>query len=90
MIEQLAFLVVQDLFINESGAYADVFYLLPGRRKKARSPTPTAAFSACVKPWNRAARRDPIGRSSVTCRRIENRLGRPQTAFGRTDARRSA
>ena len=36
MIEQLEFLVVQDLFINESGAYADVFLPAASWAEKGR------------------------------------------------------
>ena len=65
-MEQLEFLVAQDLFINESGAFADVF--LPaasGLKKKALSPTPTGACSASARRSPHAANRVPIGRSSA-------------------------
>src|SRR5437773_9470374 len=66
MMEQLEFLVAQDLFINESGAYADVF--LPAaswRKRRARLPIPTAACSGFARRWSRAASLGPIGRSFV-------------------------
>ena len=83
MMEQLEFLVAQDLFINESGAYADVFCpRLPGRKGGHISPIPTAASSACARHWSRAASPGPTGRIiRRLAERIEKRLCRPRTAF---------
>ena len=61
---------------------------LRGRRKKARSPTPTGGFSACAKRWSRAGSRDPIGRSSVILPRASKRsLAGPDTPSGPTSSR---
>jgi hypothetical protein len=49
-MEQLEFVVAQDLFINESGAFADVFLPPhPGLKKKAPLPTPIAGCSVFVR-----------------------------------------
>ncbi|MGC8856210.1 MAG: formate dehydrogenase subunit alpha [Anaerolineae bacterium] len=81
-IEQLEFLVAQDIFINESGAYADVF--LPA--------TPFAEKDGTFTNTDRRVQRvraahPPRGMSrpdwQIICdlaKRIEARLGRPATA----------
>jgi predicted molibdopterin-dependent oxidoreductase YjgC len=83
MIEQLEFLVAQDLFINESGAYADVF--LPSASWAEKEGT----FTNTDRRVQRVRKAlEPRGQSrpdwEIICRlaeRIEKRLGRPQTAF---------
>lgn len=82
-MEQLEFLVVQDLFINESGAYADVFL-------------PAASFAEKDGTFTNTDRRvqrvrkaiEPIGKSradwEIICdlaKRIERRLGRSNTSY---------
>ena len=81
-MEQLEFLVAQDVFINESGAFADVF--LPA--------TPFAEKEGTFTNTDRRVQRvrkalEPRGQSrpdyDIICdlaRRIEQRLGRPGTA----------
>jgi predicted molibdopterin-dependent oxidoreductase YjgC len=83
MIEQLEFLAVQDLFINESGAYADVFLPAASWAEKEGTFTNT---DRRVQLLRKAL--EPRGQSrpdwEIVCDlawRIENRLGRPQTAF---------
>ena len=83
MIEQLEFLVVQDLFINESGAYADVFLPAASWAEKEGTFTNT---DRRVQRVRKAL--EPRGQSQpdweIICRlaeRIEKRLGRRQTAF---------
>jgi predicted molibdopterin-dependent oxidoreductase YjgC len=83
MIEQLEFLSVQDLFINESGAYADVFLPAASWAEKEGTFTNT---DRRVQPVRKAL--EPRGQSradwEIICRlaeRIEKRLGRRQTAF---------
>jgi predicted molibdopterin-dependent oxidoreductase YjgC len=83
MIEQLEFLVAQDLFINESGAYADVF--LPAASWAEKDGT----FTNTDRRVQRVRKAlEPRGQSrpdwQIVCRlaeRIEKRLGRPQSAF---------
>jgi formate dehydrogenase alpha subunit len=82
-IEQLEFLVVQDLFINESGAYADVFLPAASWAEKEGTFTNT---DRRVQRVRKAL--EPRGQSlpdwEIICRlaeRIEKRLGRRQTAF---------
>jgi formate dehydrogenase alpha subunit len=83
MIEQLEFLVVQDLFINESGAYADVF--LPAASWAEKNGT----FTNTDRRVQRVRKAlEPRGQSrpdwEIICDlagRIEKKLGRPQTAF---------
>jgi formate dehydrogenase alpha subunit len=82
-IEQLEFLVVQDLFINESGAYADVF--LPAASWAEKDGT----FTNTDRRVQRVRKAlEPRGESrpdwEIVCRlaeRIEKRLGRAQSAF---------
>jgi formate dehydrogenase alpha subunit len=83
MIEQLEFLVVQDLFINESGAYADVFLPAASWAEKEGTFTNT---DRRVQRVRKAL--DPRGQSrpdwKIICdlaERIEKRLGRQQTGF---------
>lgn len=83
MIEQLEFLVAQDLFINESGAYADVFLPAASWAEKEGTFTNT---DRRVQRVRKAL--EPRGRAradwEIICdlaARIEKRLGRTQTAF---------
>jgi formate dehydrogenase alpha subunit len=83
MIEQLEFIVAQDLFINESGAYADVFLPAASWAEKEGTFTNT---DRRVQRVRKAL--EPRGESrpdwEIICnlaQRIEKRLGRPQTAF---------
>ena len=83
MIEQLEFLVAQDLFINESGAYADVFLPAASWAEKEGTFTNT---DRRVQRVRKAL--EPRGQSrpdwEIVCdlaERIEKRLGRAQTAF---------
>ena len=65
-MEQLEFVVAQDLFINETGALPmSSCRPPPGPKKTAPSPTPTGACSACARPCPPADRPAPIGRSSA-------------------------
>jgi formate dehydrogenase alpha subunit len=83
MIEQLEFLVVQDLFINESGAYADVF--LPAASWAEKDGT----FTNTDRRVQRVRKAlEPRGQAradwEIICdlaRRVEKKLGRPRTAF---------
>jgi formate dehydrogenase alpha subunit len=83
MIEQLEFLAAQDLFINESGAYADVF--LPAASWAEKDGT----FTNTDRRVQRVRKAlEPRGQArpdwQIVCRlaeRIEKRLGRPQSAF---------
>ena len=83
MIEQLEFLSVQDLFINESGAYADVFLPAASWAEKEGTFTNT---DRRVQRVRKAL--EPRGHSrpdwEIVCdlaRRIEKKLGRQRTAF---------
>ena len=83
MIEQLEFLVAQDLFINESGAYADVFLPAASWAEKEGTFTNT---DRRVQRVRKAL--EPRGQSrpdwEIICDlagRIEKKLGRGQTAF---------
>jgi predicted molibdopterin-dependent oxidoreductase YjgC len=83
MIEQLEFLAVQDLFINESGAYADVFLPAASWAEKEGTFTNT---DRRVQRVRKAL--EPRGQSradwEIICdfaRRIESKLGRAQSAF---------
>jgi len=83
MMEQLEFLVAQDLFINESGAYADVFFPAASWAEKEGTFTNT---DRRVQRVRKAL--EPRGHSradwEIICDlagRIEKRLRRPQTAF---------
>jgi len=83
MMEQLEFLVAQDLFINESGAYADVFLPAASWAEKEGTFTNT---DRRVQPVRKAL--EPRGQArpdwEIICDlagRIEKKLGRPQTAF---------
>jgi predicted molibdopterin-dependent oxidoreductase YjgC len=82
-IEQIEFLGVQDLFINESGAYADVFLPAASWAEKEGTFTNT---DRRVQRVRKAL--EPRGQAwpdwVIICslaERIEKRLGRPQTAF---------
>jgi formate dehydrogenase alpha subunit len=83
MIEQLEFLAVQDLFINESGAYADVF--LPAASWAEKEGT----FTNTDRRVQRARKAlEPRGQARadwrIICdlaRRIEKKLGLPQTTL---------
>jgi predicted molibdopterin-dependent oxidoreductase YjgC len=82
-IEQLEFLAVQDLFINESGAFADVFLPAASWAEKEGTFTNT---DRRVQRVRKAL--EPRGQArpdwEIICSlaaRIEKRLGRPQTAF---------
>jgi formate dehydrogenase alpha subunit len=82
-MEQLEFLVAQDLFINESGAYADVF--LPAASWAEKEGT----FTNTDRRVQRVRKSlEPRGQSradwQIICdlaQRIEKKLSRPQTAF---------
>jgi len=83
MIEQLEFLAVQDLFINESGAYADVFLPAASWAEKDGTFTNTdrrvQRVRKALKPRGQA-RAD----WEIVCdlaRRIEKKLCHRQTAF---------
>jgi formate dehydrogenase alpha subunit len=83
MMEQLEFLVAQDLFINESGAYADVFLPAASWAEKEGTFTNT---DRRVQRVRKAL--EPRGQSradwEIVCDlagRIETKLGRPQTAY---------
>jgi formate dehydrogenase alpha subunit len=82
-IEQLEFLAAQDLFINESGAYADVFLPAASWAEKEGTFTNT---DRRVQRVRKAL--EPRGQSrpdwEIVCdlaNRIENRLGRPRSAY---------
>ncbi len=82
-MEQLEFLVAQDLFINESGAYADVFLPAASWAEKEGTFTNT---DRRVQRVRKAL--EPRGQSrsdwQIICdlaQRIEKKLSRPQTAF---------
>jgi len=82
-IEQLEFLVAQDLFINESGAYADVFLPAVSWAEKEGTFTNTDRRVQRVR-----QALQPRGQSrpdwNIICDlagRIERQLNRPQTAF---------
>ena len=88
MMEQLEFLVAQDLFINESGAYADVFLPAASWAEKEGTFTNT---DRRVQRVRKAL--EPRGQSrpdwKIICdlaTRIEKRLGRPRTAFWTYDS----
>jgi formate dehydrogenase alpha subunit len=83
MMEQLEFMVAQDLFINESGAFADVFLPAASWAEKEGTFTNT---DRRVQRVRRAL--EPRGQAradwEIICQlaqRIEKRLGRQQTAF---------
>jgi formate dehydrogenase alpha subunit len=83
MIEQLEFMVAQDLFINESDAYADVFLPAASWAEKEGTFTNT---DRRVQRVRKAL--EPRGQSrpdwEIICdlaERIEKKLDRPQTAF---------
>jgi formate dehydrogenase alpha subunit len=83
MMEQLEFLVAQDLFINESGAYADVFLPAASWAEKEGTFTNT---DRRVQRVRKAL--EPRGQAradwEIVCAlagRIEKKLGRPQSAF---------
>ena len=82
-MENLEFLAVHDLFINESGAYADV--ILPGASWAEKEGT----FTNTDRRVQRVRRAlEPRGQSlpdieiiSELAKRIEDRLGRPSSAY---------
>lgn len=82
-MQELEFLVAQDLFINESGAFADVF--LPAASWAEKDGT----FTNTDRRVQRVRQAiEPLGQSrpdwQIICdlaRRVEKRLGRPQSAF---------
>ena len=82
-MQQLEFLVAQDLFINESGAFADVFLpaaVLGGERRHLHQHRPARAARA-PGDCRRAAQARPDWQ--IICdlaQRIERRLGRPRSA----------
>ena len=83
MIEQLEFLSVQDLFINESGAYADVFLPAASWAEKEGTFTNT---DRRVQRVRKAL--EPRGQAradwEIICdlaKRIEKKLGRSRSAF---------
>ena len=83
MMEQLEFLVAQDLFINESGAYADVFLPAASWAEKEGTFTNT---DRRVQRVRKAL--EPRGQAradwEIICDlagRIEKKLGRQQTSF---------
>jgi formate dehydrogenase alpha subunit len=83
MMEQLEFLSAQDLFINESGAYADVFLPAASWAEKEGTFTNT---DRRVQRVRKAL--EPRGQAradwQITCdlaARIEKKLGRSQSAF---------
>ena len=83
MIEQLEFLSAQDLFINESCAYADVFLPAASWAEKEGTFTNTDRRVQRVR-----KAMEPRGQAradwQIVCdlaARIEKRLGRPQTAY---------
>ncbi len=83
MIEQLEFLAAQDLFINESGAYADVFLPAASWAEKEGTFTNT---DRRVQRVRKAL--EPRGQAradwQIICDlagRIENKLGRQHSAF---------
>jgi formate dehydrogenase alpha subunit len=83
MMEQLEFLVAQDLFINESGAYADVFLPAASWAEKEGTFTNT---DRRVQRVRKAL--EPRGQSrpdwKIICdlaEHIEKKLGRQQSAF---------
>ncbi len=81
-MEQLEFLAVQDLFINESGAYADV--VLPAASWAEKDGTFTNTdrrvqrVRKALEPRGQA--RSDIDIICDLAKRIEHRLGRPQSA----------
>ncbi len=82
-MEQLEFLVAQDLFINESGAFADVFLPATSWAEKDGTFTNTDRRVQRVRQTI-----PPIGQSrpdwEIICdlaKRIEKRLNRPYTAY---------
>jgi len=81
-VEQLEFLVAQDLFINESGAYADVFLPATSWAEKDGTFTNTARRVQRVR-HAIAPRGQSRPDAEIVCdlaRRIEQRLGRPASA----------
>lgn len=81
-MEQLEFLVVQDLFINESGAFADVFLPAASWAEKEGTFTNTDRRVQRVRRAI-APRGQSRPDSEIICdlaKRIERRLGRPTSA----------
>jgi formate dehydrogenase alpha subunit len=83
MIEQLEFLSAQDLFINESGAYADVFLPAASWAEKEGTFTNTdrrvQRVRKAIEPRGQARADWQI--NCELARKIEKKLGRSQTAF---------
>jgi formate dehydrogenase alpha subunit len=83
MIEQLEFFSAQDLFINESGAYADVF--LPAASWAEKDGTFTNTDRRVQRVRKALEPRGHVRADwQIVCEladRIEKKLGRPQTAY---------
>ncbi|MBM4262828.1 MAG: formate dehydrogenase subunit alpha [Deltaproteobacteria bacterium] len=83
MIEQLEFLSAQDLFINESGAYADVFLPATSWAEKDGTFTNTdrrvQRVRKAIEPRGQARADWQI--NCALAQRIEKKLGRPKSAF---------
>lgn len=83
MIEQLEFLSVQDLFINESGAYADVFLPAASWAEKEGTFTNTdrrvQRVRQAIEPRGQARADWQI--NCELAQRIEQKLGRSQSAY---------
>lgn len=82
-MQQLEFVVCQDLFINESGAYADVFFPATTFAEKDGTFTNTdrrvQIVRKAIKPLGNA--RPDWEIISDLAKRIEKRLGRPASAY---------
>lgn len=82
-MQQLEFVVCQDLFINESGAYADVFFPATTFAEKDGTFTNTdrrvQIVRKAIKPLGNA--RPDWEIISDLAKRIEKRLGRPTSAY---------
>jgi len=82
-MEQLEFIVAQDLFINESGSFADVFLPAAAWAEKEGTFTNT---DRRVQRVRKAVEPPGLARADweIVCdlaRRIEERLGRPDSAY---------
>jgi len=73
-MEQLEFLIAQDIFINESGAFADVFLpATPFAEKMGHFQIQIGACNACAPRINHADSPDPTGKLFVTSHFASNR-----------------